>query len=93
MAAIAINQGDHAEFPIPSNSPVSAQCLTYATAQDAADVVTSWNTSSGPTWDMPLPDGQVKPLTRGQVLYLQAVGRAILVLLHPAAGIYYHFNP
>lgn len=86
MAAITISGPDHALFSMPGN-PVGVQALTYSTASQAQAAFNQFETTEGEVFNLPMPNGQMKPLTRGDILVFKLLANSILIGLRAATGI------
>jgi len=84
MARINITPADYAGLSIvgaTSDEVVVKQLAGYVTASDAHNALNAYRNETGPDVTIPMPNGENRQFTRGEILFALDIQRSVVIAL------------
>lgn len=93
MALVPISANDTAVLPISASDEVAVKSFTYASNSDAANAFSSYQDGTDPEIHFPIPDGSLREITRGMVLFAWYNQNHVIMILRHVTGTPFPWGP
>lgn len=86
MALVPMGPNDTAQFPLNASQEVAVTNFVYSNPSDAANAYAAYNDGSDEEIHFPIPDGSLREITRGMVLFAWHNQNCVIMVLRHVTG-------